>query len=689
MEVFLYHMSNYLMKVSVSAMSFLRGSSNYVWCTTSVLGKGATGAVFQGVDRHTGEPVAVKTFNQLSHMRPQEVQMREFEVLQKVNHENIVKLLAIEEEQDGRGKVIVMELCTGGSLFSILDDPENSHGLEESEFLLVLKHLAAGMKHLRDNNLVHRDLKPGNIMKYIDVDGSTVYKLTDFGAARELQDDQQFMSLYGTEEYLHPDMYERAVLRKTVGKSFGASVDLWSIGLCKLVTPLLGGLLEVDPQRMWNFDEFFSEVTKLLSKRVVHVFFVNRVQPLIIYMDPEQNSFSLQHLQNLQHLVYEQTDVDPTHQLLLFDNKFYSGLVDESKPGKTIPTTTPTFPVVLFSKQEDDVTLLLPKVPALKFPVFPNMVSVDHDAAVGKSICSIGYAVKRRIEYFCKCIRLIEHSVFIFVEVIVHQLKMLHSELDHLEKLTSAMSERFSQFIANHRRFLMVIQILSNGAESSLHVLREKLEDLVNNKVEDEKSNLLPTFHRSLKQMYNRVVQTGQLRRQWNPPQSSTASAIERCPNKAATYVLKLRESWQHLLRDRAAATLTFNDEQFHLLEKMKMKETTKCLETLLSSVTNSLHQATEHLADWCKVAKVQRVQTEIEETDVERHKELLSTFQRKLTETEESYHQTLSDILSFVKDRNLQDSHQLKGFSQELTDNKLSHSSYTSSYKEEIEAVK
>ncbi|MPC78863.1 Serine/threonine-protein kinase TBK1 [Portunus trituberculatus] len=48
--------------------------------------------------QHTGEPVAVKTFNQLSHMRPHEVQMREFEVLKKVNHESIVKLLAIEEE---------------------------------------------------------------------------------------------------------------------------------------------------------------------------------------------------------------------------------------------------------------------------------------------------------------------------------------------------------------------------------------------------------------------------------------------------------------------------------------------------------------------------------------------------------------------------------------------------------------
>jgi hypothetical protein len=37
----------------------------------------------------------------------------------------------------------------------------------------------------------------------------------------------QFVSLYGTEEYLHPDMYERAVLRKPVGKTFGATVDLW------------------------------------------------------------------------------------------------------------------------------------------------------------------------------------------------------------------------------------------------------------------------------------------------------------------------------------------------------------------------------------------------------------------------------------------------------------------------------
>lgn len=99
-----------------------------------------------------------------------------------------------------------MELCTGGSLFNLLDDPENAYGLPAHEFRLVLEHLTGGMKHLRDNNLVHRDLKPGNIMKFISEDGQTIYKLTDFGAARELEDNQPFVSLYGTEEYLHPDM---------------------------------------------------------------------------------------------------------------------------------------------------------------------------------------------------------------------------------------------------------------------------------------------------------------------------------------------------------------------------------------------------------------------------------------------------------------------------------------------------
>ncbi|XP_066961952.1 inhibitor of nuclear factor kappa-B kinase subunit epsilon isoform X3 [Macrobrachium rosenbergii] len=759
-------------QVSVTGMSFLRGSANYVWCTTSVLGKGATGAVFQGVNRHTGEPVAVKTFNQLSHMRPHEVQMREFEVLKKVNHENIVKLLAIEEEQEGRGKVIVMELCTGGSLFNILDDPENSHGLEEGEFILVLSHLAAGMKHLRDNSLVHRDLKPGNIMKFTDVDGSTIYKLTDFGAARELQDDQQFMSLYGTEEYLHPDMYERAVLRKPVGKTFGARVDLWSIGvtlyhvatgqlpfrpyggrrnketmyhittekepgvisgvqtsengpiewctelpetcqlslgLRKLVTPLLAGLLEVDPQRMWNFERFFQEVTMILSRKVAHVFYVNRVQPLTIYMDPKHR------YEELQYLICEQTDMNPANQLILYDNKHLYDLVDSEQPASSYPSTTQRTPLVLFSKQDDDISLTLPETPAAKFGSFPALVSVEHDAAVGKSMCSAGHAIKRKIDYFSKCVHLTEYSVLMFIEVMIQELTKLQNRMGHVQSLTSAVSDRFSQLVANHRRFLMLTQMCGGNQESTTQPLRERLEDLVNNKVDAEKSepstqqqaidrleelvnvtaesdkvvrDSLYSIVPVVNQLHERVVSGRQLSRQWQQG-GNDVNAVERAPNKAATYVTKLRESWQHLLRDRAARTLTFNDEQFHLLEKMKMKETAKCLETLLAAVTATLHHTTDTLADWCKVAKVQRVQLEIEETDVQKHEALLTSFQATLSDTEERYHQTLSELLAAIKDKKLQDDPILQAEMQDSGKNKQNEQGDSTKHKDSQKSKK
>ena len=478
-------------------MSFLRGSANYVWCTTSVLGKGATGAVFQGVNKNNGEPVAVKTFNQLSHMRPPDVQMREFEVLKKVKHENIVKLLAIEEEQDGRGKVIVMELCTGGSLFNILDDPENTYGLAEGEFLLVLEHLSAGMKHLRDNNLVHRDLKPGNIMKFIADDGSTVYKLTDFGAARELQEDQQFVSLYGTEEYLHPDMYERAVLRKPVGKTFGATVDLWSIGvtlyhvatgnlpfrpfggrrnketmfyittkkasgvisgtqtsengsiewsrelpqncqlstgLKKIVTPLLAGLLEVDSQRIWSFDRFFAEVQDTLCRKAINIFNVPRASIIKVFLHPEEKIVALQsHIQ-------DQTDISPHAQILLVDETPLTSLVEDSTPGKSYPATTLDKPMILFSRENNNVVVPLdPELP--KFPTFANLVSVENDASQAKVACSVGHVCKRRIDNISRCSKLSQNAVEAFIGLLTAELTRVLNKCLRLKDLTKAVED--------------------------------------------------------------------------------------------------------------------------------------------------------------------------------------------------------------------------------------------------------
>lgn len=126
-----------------------------------------------------------------------------------------------------------MELCEGGSLHKILGHPMNRFGIEEIEFLNVLRDLTAGMKYMRENGIIHRDLKPANIMRFICDDGSNLYKIADFGAARELVDGEEYSSIYGTEEYLHPDVYEQLLLRNgklLERKKFAPCTDLWSIG---------------------------------------------------------------------------------------------------------------------------------------------------------------------------------------------------------------------------------------------------------------------------------------------------------------------------------------------------------------------------------------------------------------------------------------------------------------------------
>ncbi|CAI8017084.1 Serine/threonine-protein kinase TBK1, partial [Geodia barretti] len=59
---------------------------------------------------------------------------------------------------------------------------------------------------------------------------SYVFKLADFGTARELRADETFISLHGTEEYLYPGMYERALVNPSKRHKFFAQVDLWSVG---------------------------------------------------------------------------------------------------------------------------------------------------------------------------------------------------------------------------------------------------------------------------------------------------------------------------------------------------------------------------------------------------------------------------------------------------------------------------
>nr|XP_025847149.1 inhibitor of nuclear factor kappa-B kinase subunit epsilon isoform X4 [Vulpes vulpes] len=425
----------------------MQSTINYLWHTDDLLGQGATASVYKARNKKSGELVAVKVFNTASYLRPREVQVREFEVLRKLNHQNIVKLFAVEETGGSRQKVLVMEYCSSGSLLSVLESPENAFGLPEDEFLVVLRCVVAGMNHLRENGIVHRDIKPGNIMRLMGEEGQSIYKLTDFGAARELDDDEKFVSVYGTEEYLHPDMYERAVLRKPQQKTFGVTVDLWSIGVtlyhaatgslpfvpfggprrnkemmyrittekpagaiagtqrrengplewsyglpitCRLspglqsqLVPILANILEVEQAKCWGFDQFFAETSDILQRVVVHVFSLSQAVLHHIYIHAH-NTIAI-----FLEAVYEQTSVAPQHQEYFFEGHLC--ILEPSLSAQHITHTTASSPLTLFSKASETPKGLAFRDPAQDISKFFPKVDLQADYTTAKSVLGAGY----------------------------------------------------------------------------------------------------------------------------------------------------------------------------------------------------------------------------------------------------------------------------------------------------------
>ncbi|XP_014638954.1 PREDICTED: inhibitor of nuclear factor kappa-B kinase subunit epsilon isoform X2 [Ceratotherium simum simum] len=429
----------------------MQSTINYLWHTDDLLGQGATASVYKARNKKSGELVAVKVFNTASYLRPREVQVREFEVLRKLNHQNIVKLFAVEETGGSRQKVLVMEYCSSGSLLSVLESPENAFGLPEDEFLVVLRCVVAGMNHLRENGIVHRDIKPGNIMRLLGEEGQSIYKLTDFGAARELDDDEKFVSVYGTEEYLHPDMYERAVLRKPQQKTFGVTVDLWSIGVtlyhaatgslpfvpfggprrnkeimyrittekpagaiagtqrrengplewsytlpitCQLsvglqsqLVPILANILEVEQAKCWGFDQFFAETSDILQRAVVHVFSLSQAVLHRIYIHAH-NTIAI-----FLEAVYEQTNVAPQHQEYLFEGHLC--VLEPNLSAQHIAHTTASSPLTLFSMASETPKGLAFRDPALDIPKFVPKVDLQADYNTAKGVLGASYQALR------------------------------------------------------------------------------------------------------------------------------------------------------------------------------------------------------------------------------------------------------------------------------------------------------
>ncbi|XP_046638692.1 tyrosine-protein kinase Yes-like [Daphnia pulicaria] len=151
------------------------------------LGEGGFGVVFQDVWR--GIPVAVKRIK----LGDIESNGREEDALDKLDHPNVVKLFHVES--DSVFKYFYLELCNASvdKLFLEDDDPKKSrkkyHGPAMPPAIEVLQQLAGGLEYIHQMNFIHRDIKPGNVLIWVDpATQNVLMKWADFGFSKPVNE---------------------------------------------------------------------------------------------------------------------------------------------------------------------------------------------------------------------------------------------------------------------------------------------------------------------------------------------------------------------------------------------------------------------------------------------------------------------------------------------------------------------
>ena len=181
----------------------------------AVLGSGTSGVVFRGVDA-TGRHVAVKVLDPRWHDDTEFVTRfrAEADVMRRIAHPNCVRVLDVID--DGAAIAIVSELVDGASLAAVLECAGRLTGPQASG---VLSGALQGLAHMHDAGLLHRDVKPANIL--VTRDG--VSKLADFGLASPVIDATGASAqVVGTPAYMSPEQARGAPL--------DARSDLYSCG---------------------------------------------------------------------------------------------------------------------------------------------------------------------------------------------------------------------------------------------------------------------------------------------------------------------------------------------------------------------------------------------------------------------------------------------------------------------------
>lgn len=184
------------------------------------IGEGGMSRVWRALDQNTGKNVAVKVLREEYSEDESFIRRfdREAQAASRMSHPNIVNLLDVGVEEDGT-RYLVMEYVQGKTLKRFIQE---SGALRPEIAAQIIIRVLAALQHAHQNGVVHRDIKPQNIL--IDKEGTV--KVADFGIARMANAqtvNQTDESVMGSVYYFSPEQAR--------GAAVDARSDIYSVGV--------------------------------------------------------------------------------------------------------------------------------------------------------------------------------------------------------------------------------------------------------------------------------------------------------------------------------------------------------------------------------------------------------------------------------------------------------------------------
>ncbi|CAH2246230.1 jg3696 [Pararge aegeria aegeria] len=202
----------------------------------AVVGEGSYGVVLKCRRRDTGQLVAIKKFLETEDdAAVKKMALREIRMLKKLRHDHLVNMIEVFRRK--RRFYLVFEYLD----HTLLDELESSPGgLGEDTAKKHLYQLLKGIEYCHQNSIIHRDVKPENVL----VSNNGIVKLCDLGFARALAaPGEPYTEYVATRWYRAPELL-------VAEHRYGPEVDIWAIGclFAEMLTgdPLFPGDSDID-----------------------------------------------------------------------------------------------------------------------------------------------------------------------------------------------------------------------------------------------------------------------------------------------------------------------------------------------------------------------------------------------------------------------------------------------------------